>query len=249
MRSYVILFFGFILCFNRAIAMDFETQITQRDSFNGTKTNAIKIFPTSVFFDHFALSYERYWKERITVELSLGIIKSGIFRFGYLESQRVNQNGFGERQNTLGIILKLGAKYMMNNSKFNIAQPLKGFFIKPEFVFVGFDKTNFLRYQWVTPAEGDPFRREIRSDLYSRSGAFLINVGNQYVFSKSFSFEWNFGLGVSSHFQSYSNSEFIVGNESNFLEGLPEHLYAFIAPTHKPFTGCYTLNFKIGYLF
>lgn len=239
------LFIAFQLCAETS----FVYPSLANDSTRFPQKNAIKILPTSILFDHMAFSYERFWLNRMNIQVTLGLVKNDIFKFGYLESQGRNDNGHGERHNIQGAFGKIGLKYFINKSKYNPSTPLQGFFVMPELVFGAFSTTNYLRYDWVTPEEGDPYSREIRSDEKTTTGALLVHVGNQYLFAKSFCFEWNFGLGISSSSMRYSNPEYKLNSGPGILDGFPEHLYSIVAPTHKPIVGCYALNFKLGYAF
>lgn len=136
----------------------------------GPKNN-VKVTFLSIFSGSTRITYERVTGSRTSAELTLGIIGLG---YDWLNDA-----------DPTGVIIKAAYKYNLQE-KLCADTPLKGFYLKPEVIWTGYDYNN--NYE-ITP-KGIPSREHV-----SR-WAVLAEGGWQYIFGR-FVVDIYAGIGAS----------------------------------------------------
>ena len=194
----------------------FVNEMTDKNSYADNKLNAIKFHFFSPLYDYLAISYERSLKAGQSIEGTLGII--GI---GY-DPLQVNPEG---------VFAKFGYKFIKNPDYYlrgmKYAHLLKGTYFKPE-IAISTYSVNLNSYDYSSNNSNST-----RQSTFS--GAFLLNVGKQWVFENRFAVDFSIGLGYG-----------ITNLSKNNYSGITSQ-YGF---TIEPGSGlAYTSNFKVAYLF
>jgi hypothetical protein len=194
----------------------FVNEMTDKNSYADNKLNAIKFHFFSPMYDYLAISYEHSLKAGQSIEGTLGII--GI---GY-DPQNTNPEG---------AFAKLGYKFIKNPDFYlrgmKYAHLLKGTYFKPE-IAISTYSVNLSTYDYNTGNTN-----LTRQSTFS--GAFLLNVGKQWVFENRFAVDFSIGLGYG-----------VTNLSKNDYSGITSQ-YGF---TVDPGSGlAYTSNFKVAYLF
>lgn len=176
------------------------------------KKNALKISFLSTFFGSTQFTYERSIKPGQSWEATLGIIGLGFDPPGI---------------KPLGATIKFGWKFI-NTPNFKIrgmkySHILKGGYIRPEIImnFFSYDSNSY-----------DMFGQRTATRKNSTSGALVLNLGKQWIYSNSFLVDLYFGIGYG--FANDNNDDY-------------NYYYGF-AGAFDGFPIAFTGNLRIGWL-
>ena len=154
-------------------------------SYNDSKRNIFKMDLIAPFTGNFTLTYERSIETNRSIEASLGLIGLG-FNTG--------------NHNPTGAFIRVGHKFIIRkeayDNAFHYTNILNGFFIRPDLILSYFSATTY--HYAYNPVTGKDLSTYIRGDYFS--GAFVLNIGKQYVFDDAVAISWwcGFGYGFSS---------------------------------------------------
>jgi len=156
--------------------MNIEDSMYGKGNYESQRKNAFKFYFFSPLFGATTLGYERSLSPGRSLEFALGIIG-----LGSEEAVTQDANGFH---------FNIGYKFIKDPDFYvkgmRYAHILKGSYIKPEIAFSSYsyvDKSWFV-YDYQTAFKGDAIM-----------GAFIINVGKQWVYSDRFLVDWFVGAG------------------------------------------------------
>lgn len=164
--------------FSNGKQMFFQDNFSDPENYADQNKNLIKVNFLEPLQGSTSFTYERSLRPGSSIESTLGIIGLG---WDPTESQGA------------GAYLSFGIKFLSKPDhyfrKMRYAHVLKGFFIKPELILGSYK---------VIPFEDYYFYRQPNSSTDKVSvtvGAFLINIGKQWVFDDAFALELYGGVG------------------------------------------------------
>lgn len=146
------------------------------ENYAGQNKNALKFYFFSPLFGASTFGYERSLSPGRSIELALGIIGLGTENTTFKESD--------------GFHFNIGYKFIKDPDFYvkgmRYAHILKGSYFKPELAFSSYNYIDkgFLYYNEQTALKGDVLM-----------GAFILNVGKQWVYSDRFLIDWFVGAG------------------------------------------------------
>ena len=160
----------------------------------------IKFHPFSMLNSHIAFSYERYMRERLNFEGSLGIISSDL-KWG-----SKSQSWHGK---VSGAYVTAGLKFIKaknyNKNSLKQGHPFKGFFVMPELGASYYKATNFSQ----SVLDHDSLITDLQlSDMLAGSVALTINIGNQLLLGECMTIGYQAGIGFAFDTHEYTNPEF-----------------------------------------
>lgn len=198
--------------------MNIEDSMYGKGNYEDQRKNAFKFYFFSPLFGATTLGYEHSLSPGRSLEVALGII------------------GLGTEDATLkeakGFHMNIGYKFIKDPDFYlkgmRYAHILKGSYVKPELALSSYSYTDkdFFYYNEETAIKGDALM-----------GAFIINIGKQWVYSDRFLVDWFIGAGYG--FGDNSDDEYHYGNKYH---------YGF-SGGDKDFPLVYKGGFKIGLLF
>ena len=192
----------------------FVNEMYDKKSYSDNKLNAIKFHVFAPLSDYLSLSYERSLGAGRSIEGTLGIMGIGF------DPLNVHPEG---------VFAKFGYKFIKSPDFYlrgmKYAHLLKGAYFKPEIALSTYSvNQSQLVYNTYNTVRQNTF-----------SGAFLLNVGKQWVFDNRFSVDYSIGLGYG------------ITNipKNNILGGINQYGFSV-----EPNSGlAWTSNFKVAYLF
>ncbi len=148
------------------------------------KLNSIKVNLSSPLYGFTQFTYERHLFEKLNLEVGVGIIGLGDY-YDVFHQKGLNFRG--------------GVKFIFWHEKEKL---LKGFYLKPELFFSGYNK-DILKYGQVaheTTDHGEPYIYYV--DEYYRiphtfyNLAAVFNIGYQFLLWNIVTLDFNFGVGI-----------------------------------------------------
>ncbi|MGE5394301.1 MAG: hypothetical protein ACM3P1_06110 [Candidatus Saccharibacteria bacterium] len=185
--------------------MDLSDSMFGRESYAQQHKNALKFHFFSPLSDATAFTYERSLKPGRSLEATVGIVGIGWKLNGATDAS--------------GFYTKLGYKFIKDPDFYikgmRYAHILKGAYIRPELAYANYSFTE----------EYSSFTIDGKNVPYSRKssavkGAFIINVGKQWVYSDLFVFDWYVGAGYGFADENTINDPnfgFVMGNHDHPL--------------------------------
>lgn len=196
--------------------MDIADSMYGRENYAEQNKNALKFHFFSPLSGATAFSYERSLKPGRSIEAGLGIV--GV---GYMDESIKDASGF---YTSLGYKFIKDPDFYVKGMRY--AHILKGSYVKPELAFAIYSYHRN-RYYWYNGNE------QILNEKSSvTKGAFIINVGKQWIFSDRFLIDWHFGAG-------YGFKDEGAYNDPNYGFLVGDHDYPLVVNG----------GFKIGILF
>ncbi len=166
--------------FSNGKEMTIEKELTNPENYADNKKNAWKLDFISPLTGNLTLGFEHSIKPGRSFEVALGIIKAGV---------NVNDDDQG------GAFVKLGYKFIRSPDFYlrgmRYAHVLKGGYVRPEFQF-GFYTTDEYEYNYDYVNAYDRYSTH-RVGVFT--GAFLLNIGKQWVYDNSFLVDMFVGVG------------------------------------------------------
>jgi len=198
----------------------FVNEMNDKNSYADNKLNALKFHFFSPLLDYLAFSYERSLRAGHSVEGTLGIIGIGT---------DLNED------KPEGVFAKAGYKFIKNPDFYlrgmKYAQLLKGTYFKPEIAISAYSfNQNTYSYDNTTNLSTTTTNRQS-----TFSGAFILNVGKQWVFDNRFAVDFSIGIGYG-----------ITTLSKNDYSGITSQ-YGFSVDPNNGLA--LTSNFKVAYLF
>ena len=191
----------------------------------GQKKRALKMNFISPLLGYTQLAYEQNLKPGRSYEVSLGIIGLG-------QNQEINNwSNNGDKENQRGLFGSFGFKFIRvpdfttNNQKYG--HIMQGLYVKPELMLGHFGNDT---YNYDT----DQLMRQ-----KTTFGAFIVNLGKQWVFSDIFLIDFYGGLGYA-----FKNQ---TKNSQNFYD-YDGRLYGLLAGGDRDATIALSGGFRIGIL-
>jgi len=204
------------------------------DYYTDDHKNIIKVNFTGVMFNYLAFSYERSLTPTSSFEAGFGIIGAGLTMS---ESSRENIGEYNFR-NPLGVNFRGGYKLKRSPSyyipKMRYGHILKGAYIKPEFIISIFTE-DVNTYDHITGGYNTDRKNAV-------AGAFMINFGQQWIFSNKFSLDWYIGIGYG-----FSNSDNYKFDNDNYRDSPAGLHYGFLLIPSLPIA--FTSGLTFGYVF
>ena len=202
------------IIFSDGREMNFSDSMFGKENYSQQRKNALKFHFFSPLTGATAFSYERSLKPGKSIEMGLGIIGLG---------EDIADN------DASGVYLNVGYKFIKDPDFYikgmRYAHILKGAYFKPELSFSIYSYTDN-SYNWEN-------NTPLNNERNVRMGAFILNVGKQWVLSNRFLIDWYLGAGYG----------FGKNNESYH-----SNHYAFIGSTSDtPFVA--SSGFRIGFLY
>lgn len=159
--------------------MNISDSMYGKENYEGQNKNALKFHFFSPLSGATAFTYERSLKPGRSIEAALGIV--GV---GWQDDYTRNASGF---------YTKLGYKFIKDPDFYvkgmRYAHILKGSYIRPELAFASYSYEHMLT-DWHS---GNQVTYYKKSNV--TKGAFIINVGKQWVYSDRFLVDWYVGAG------------------------------------------------------
>jgi hypothetical protein len=179
--------------FSNGKELTFKQDMIDPDNYADNKKNAWKIDFISPLTGNTTLGFEHSLKPGRSVELSLGIIGAGV---------NVNDD------DAAGVFVKFGYKFIKSPDYYlrgmRYAHILKGGYVRPEFQF-GLYSTDEYIYDY-----GYGYSESIkRVDVFT--GAFLLNIGKQWVYDNSFLVDFYVGVGYGFDTNKYNYGDYHYG--------------------------------------
>lgn len=181
--------------------MNLSDSMYGKENYEGQHKNALKFHFFSPLSGATAFSYERSLKPGRSIEAGLGIVG-----LGFQESNTRDASGF---------YAKLGYKFIKDPDFYvkgmRYAHILKGAYIKPELAFASYSFHEGYFYRM----NGNlvPYYRNSNA----LKGAFIINVGKQWIYSDRFLVDWYVGAGYGIEDKNTINNPqfgFVMGGSS-----------------------------------
>ena len=203
------------------------------DYYTDQHKNIIKWSFSGLMFNHLTFGYERSLSPSTSFETGITIIGAGYSPDGEglgAENLR-NPSGFGFRG---GYKLKRSPDVYL--SKMRYGHILKGAYFKPE-VIVSIYKEDVPIYNHTNPNGYDVARQN------AVSGALMLNLGKQWIFSDQFSLDVYFGIGYG-----FTNSENYHWEDNNYRDTPSTLMYGFLLIPEVPlaFSGGLTIGYVFG---
>lgn len=157
------------------------------ENYDDQNKNAFKFHFFSPLTEATAISFERSLKPGSSLEFGLGIIGLGS-----------NELSFDDSDDASGAYFKLGYKFIKSPDFYlkgmRYAHLLKGAYFKPEIALSAYNYIpNNSRFWggvgWETPNDEQMDKENVMM------GAFILNVGKQWVFVDRFLVDWHIGAG------------------------------------------------------
>ena len=202
------------------------------DYYTDQHKNNIKWSFSGIMFNHLTFIYERSLTPSTSFEGGISLIGVGYSPDGEnlgTENLR-NPSGVGFRA---GYKLKRSPDVYL--SKMRYGHILKGAYFKPELILsiYGEDVNTFSK---------DPSQAYETARKNATSGALMMNLGKQWIFSDQFSLDIYFGIGYG-----FSNSENYEWGEDNYRDSPSTLMYGFLLVPEIPLA--FSGGFNIGYVF
>lgn len=203
------------------------------DYYTGQNKNNIKWSFSGLMFNHLTFIYERSLTPSTSFEGGLSIIGAGY---------SPNGENLGEYnlRNPTGVGFRAGYKLKRSPdvylSKMRYGHILKGAYFKPEIIVSIFNED--------VPSYAKP-PSQTGYDIARRnaaSGALMMNLGKQWIFSDQFSLDIYFGIGYG-----FSSSENYKWDDENYRDSPATLMYGFLLLPEIPLAFSGGLN--IGYVF
>jgi hypothetical protein len=238
----------FIICmqclsFNALLNSKQVALLNSKDSIN-SKKHLIRLHVPSLFLDQLFVSYEYRLFPLVALNISSALINTTMFPISLVGfDKNYYDNGYGSKHIVTGGFVKLGVNYYFEKNK--TITGFQGRFFRPEFSYTNFNKTNYIRYEWVMINNEEvsvPITTDIRFEIIGLS----LNYGRQFLFSEKWSFAYVIGLGVGFANKSYTNPNFKT-QSNGWFEGFPQYYYSHLGFGSRQ--GISTVNFSMGYAF
>jgi hypothetical protein len=156
--------------------MNIEDSMYGKGNYENQRKNAFKFYFFSPLFGATTFGYERSLSPGRSLEVTLGIIGLG------------TEDAISQEAN--GFHMNVGYKFIKDPDFYvkgmRYAHILKGAYVKPELALSSYSYTEkgFFYYNNETAFKGDALM-----------GAFIINIGKQWVYSDRFLVDWFIGAG------------------------------------------------------
>ncbi|HAH22299.1 MAG TPA: hypothetical protein DCL77_00765 [Prolixibacteraceae bacterium] len=164
------------IVFSDGREMKLSDSMFGKENYTLQRKNALKFNFFSPLVDATAFSYERSLKPGSSMEIGVGIIGLG-------------QN-WDQYKDVSGLYFNVGYKFIKDPDFYlrgmRYAHVLKGAYFKPELAISSYSYT--FHRSW---GSYDPNGTETNATV----GAFILNVGKQWVFGNSFLLDWYLGAG------------------------------------------------------
>lgn len=202
------------IVFRNGNEMKFSKEMTNPENYADNKKNAWKLDFISPLTGNLTFGYEHSIKPGRSFEVALGIIGAGV---------NVNEDDNG------GLFIKAGYKFIRSPDFYlrgmRYAHVLKGGYVRPEFQ-LGYYNTDETEYNYDYSAG---YSSRIERNINVITGAFLLNIGKQWVYDNSFLMDMYFGVGYGFNTNKYDYGDgsyhygFVLANEDvpvSFTAGL-----------------------------
>jgi hypothetical protein len=217
--------------------------ISSKDSLK-TQKHLVRLHVPSLFLDQLFMSYEYKLFPKVTINISSALINNTMFPISLVGFDKdYYDNGYGSNHIVAGGFVKLGVNYYFEKNR--DLYSFQGRFLRPEFSYTNFNKTNYIRYEWVM-INNEEVSVPITSDIRYKIIGFSLNYGRQFLFCENWSFAYVIGLGIGFDNKTYTNPNFITQN-SGFFDGFPEYYYSHLGSRSPQLMS--NVNFSIGYAF
>jgi hypothetical protein len=167
------------IVFESGSTMDLVAEYRNPEDYSNQKKSIIKIDFFSPLSGNLTFGYEHSLGIQKSVEMSIGIIGLGT---------QINENA-------RGVFFRIGYKFIRSPEVYfnamHYSHILKGFYIRPDFIFSYY--SHDVRRNITSPIPGGDVYQTVRSDNFS--GAFMINIGKQWIMDDRFSMSWFGGIG------------------------------------------------------
>jgi hypothetical protein len=236
----------FILCiqclsFNALLNNKQSVSLNSKDS-SSTHKHLVRLHVPSLFLDQLLMSYEYKLFPKVTANFSSALINNTMFPISLVGfDKNYYDNGYGSKHIVTGGFVKLGVNYYFEKNK--TSNSFQGRFFRPEFSYTNFNKTNYIRYEWVM-INNEEVSVPITTDIRYKIIGISLNYGRQFLFCEKWSFAYVVGLGVGFDNKVYSNPNFKT-QSNGWFEGLPEYYYSHLGS--KSPQAMTTINFSLGY--
>jgi hypothetical protein len=203
------------------------------DYYTGQNKNNIKWSFSGLMFNHLTFIYERSLTPSTSFEGGLSIIGAGYSPDGENigEYNLRNPSGVGFRA---GYKLKRSPDVYL--SKMRYGHILKGAYFKPEIIVSIYNEDVPTFAKPPSQSGYDIARRN------ATSGALMMNLGKQWIFSDQFSLDIYFGIGYG-----FSNSDNYKFEDDNYRDTPATLMYGFLLAPEVPLA--FSGGLSIGYVF
>lgn len=235
---------GILLLLSLICSSYFAIQNDFGNSDDSTKkiNHLVRLHIPSLFLDQFFVSYEHTISRQFSMNYSASLINNTMFPISLVGFDANHyDNGYGSKQIVTGGFIKLGVNYYFE--KKTSPHSFHGRFIRPELTYTLFNKTNYIRYEWVI-LDQDEINVPITSDIRFNVIGLGLNYGRQFIINQKWSFAYVFGLGIGFENKVYSNPNYKTQN-SGIFDGFPEYYYSHLGS--KSPQAMSTINFSVGY--
>lgn len=156
--------------------MNIEDSMYGKGSYDDQRKNALKFYFFSPLFGASTIGYERSIRPGRSLEVALGIIGLGTEDATFKESDGFHFN--------IGYKFIKDPDFYMKGMKY--AHILKGAYFKPELALSSY---HYIEKDWYIYNEETALKGDVLM------GAFILNVGKQWVYSDRFLVDWFVGAG------------------------------------------------------
>ena len=186
------------IVFESGSTMDLVEDNRNPEDYSNQRKSIIKIDFFSPLSGNLTLGYERSLGVQKSFEVSIGIIGIGVPKY----------------ENARGAFFRIGYKFIRSPEVYfnamHYSHILKGFYIRPDFIFsyYSYDVTRNI----TSPIPGGDIYQKVRTE--NLSGAFILNIGKQWIMDDKFSMSWFGGIGYAFSTEAgYYYSHVTSGNE------------------------------------
>lgn len=223
------------------LQMKTTNALTDPDYYTDQHKNNIKFSFTGLLFKHLDFYYERSLSPTTSFEGGIGLIGIGF------DPDDNNYYGEEAKRNPAGVAVHVGYKLKRSPDfyleKMRYAHLLAGGYIKPEIIFTAYSEDyNVEAYDHTTG------QYSVTSDRRSAvSGAFMLNLGKQWIFNDQFSLDTYVGIGYG-----FTNSDNHPDNinynswDYPLTEGVVQYGYLITPAIPLAFTGGISLGYVFG---
>lgn len=159
--------------------MDLSDSMFGRENYADQRKNAFKFNFFSPLSGASAFSYERSLKPGGSFEIGFGIVGLGTEQ--------------DDAKDATGFFGSIGYKFIKDPDFYvkgmRYAHILKGVYLKPELAFTTFSYTDYYN-SWMNGNQISHYNK-----ISTTKGAFILNVGKQWIFSDRFLVDWYVGAG------------------------------------------------------